>query len=78
MKTKVPKLQIKQTNYTPNFKLHNLETLDFLTSPTIEEESWLAQNVLKHVFVYKKGLEAVGPPGITVCMYEEQRTQTPD
>ena len=38
--TKVPKLRIKQTKKIPNFKLPNLETLDFLTSPAIEEESW--------------------------------------
>ena len=38
--TKVPKLRIKQTKNIPNFKLPNLETLDFLTSPAIEEDSW--------------------------------------
>ena len=45
---KVPELHIKQCSF---FKLHNLETLDFSTLPTIEEASWLPQNVLKHVFV---------------------------
>ena len=49
--------QSTRTPYQSNtqcafFKLHNLETLDFSTWPTIEEESWLSQNVLNHVFVY--------------------------
>ena len=38
--TKVPKLRIKQTKNIPNFKFPNLESLDLLTSPAIEEGSW--------------------------------------
>ena len=75
MKTKVPKLQIKQTNYTPNFKLHNLETLDFLTLPTIEEESWLAQNVLKHVFVYAIWLFSLRIVGVSFSIHSTLKTQ---
>ena len=75
MKTKVPKLQIKQTKNIPNFKLHNQETLDFLTSPTIEEESWLAQNVLKHVFVYAIWLFSLRIVGVSFSIHSTLKTQ---
>ena len=65
----------KQTNNVFNSKLHNLETLDFLTSPTIEEESWLAQNVLKHVFVYAIWLFSLRIVGVSFSIHSTLKTQ---
>ena len=72
---KVTELQSKQTNNISNFKLHNLETLDFLTLPTIEEESWLAQNVLKHVFVYAIWLFSLRIVGVSFSIHSTLKTQ---
>ena len=49
--------------------------MDFLTLPTIEEESWLAQNVLKHVFVYAIWLFSLRIVGVSFSIHSTLKTQ---